>query len=329
MEAMKLERPVVEIVDIEEEDAEEQVSLFLTPISCRGSTRNTAISVEQYSADKELYLSIKASLLQPHTPLIHLDNDDDDDDLQILGINPTTTPPAFSTRKPFTFPSVTETGQPSNSKPDPPPTFVCEICVDPKPLNHSFSIKGCPHSYCSDCMTKYVASKLQDNVSRISCPAPNCTGVLEPQQCRPILPSHVFDRWGNALCEALILGSQKFYCPYKDCSALLIRDEGEVIKESECPNCRRLFCAQCEVPWHSGIDCGEFQKLNKDERGREDILMMNLAKTNNWKRCPKCKFYVEKSFGCMYIRCRCGFAFCYNCGAPSATLSHICPQCRH
>lgn len=49
---------------------------------------------------------------------------------------------------------------------------------------------------------------------------------------------------------------------------MLIADGEEVIWESECPTCRRLFCAQCQVPWHSGINCIEFQKLNKDERER-------------------------------------------------------------
>jgi len=57
------------------------------------------------------------------------------------------------------------------------------------------------------------------------------------------------------LVEKEIPSSQKFYCPFKDCSALLLKDVPEVrsstepavvvIKESECPECRRLFCAQC------------------------------------------------------------------------------------
>ncbi|KAM7280166.1 hypothetical protein ACFE04_007300 [Oxalis oulophora] len=39
-------------------------------------------------------------------------------------------------------------------------------------------------------------------------------------------------------------------------SAATIIDEGRnVIKESECPYCRRLFCAQCKVPWHAGVQC--------------------------------------------------------------------------
>lgn len=129
--------------------------------------------------------------------------------------------------------------------------------------------------------------------------------------CRPFLPQDVFDRWGNALCEAVILDSQKFYCPYKDCSALMIDDgdgdgdgEQQVIAESECPNCKRLFCSRCKVPWHAGFTCEEFEEISKDAKGAEDIMLMSLAQKQKWRRCPKCKFYVQKSSGCQFIRCR-------------------------
>ncbi|KAK9274710.1 hypothetical protein L1049_021961 [Liquidambar formosana] len=298
-----------------------------TPSSCSGSNKINPISVEQYTEERDLHRAIMASIRPTPTTLII--EDDDDDDVRVVDIKPgIATPFGNRRRKPSVGPSVSETGQCSNSKIEIPP-FMCEICVEPKPMDESFKIDGCTHSYCTECVVKYVASKLQDNVTCIRCPVSNCTGLLEPEYCRDILPSEVFERWGNALCESVILGSEKFYCPFKDCSALLINDGGEVVTQSECPNCRRLFCAQCKASWHVGIDCAEFQKLNKDEREREDIMMMNLAKNKNWKRCPKCRFYVEKSQGCMYMKCRCGFAFCYNCGAPSTTNSHLCSKCKH
>ncbi|GAA0165997.1 ubiquitin-protein ligase [Lithospermum erythrorhizon] len=191
-----------------------------------------------------------------------------------------------------------------------PPVFICEICTDSIPVHDKFRIKDCGHFYCSMCVAHYVASKIEENVTRISCPVSGCHGTLEPQNCRGILPKQVFDRWGDALCEGVILDWQKFYCPFKDCSALLIDDDGGgkfgggVIRESECPNCRRLFCVQCKVPWHPDVDCADFQKLNVDEREREDILLINLAKNKSWTRCPKCKFYVERIDGCFFIHCR-------------------------
>ncbi|CAH9113596.1 unnamed protein product [Cuscuta europaea] len=203
-------------------------------------------------------------------------------------------------------------------------TFICQICFDAKQLNKNFRITGCNHSYCSDCISKYVASKLQDNIWLINCPNPGCKGILEPPHCASILPRKVFDRWGDALCEALLSASEKFYCPFKDCSALLLDDNHNVV-HSKCPECRRLFCARCKVPWHSNIACSEFQKLHKDEREREDIQLMNLAKGKQWKRCPNCRAYVERSVGCAFMICRCKCTFCYVCGA--RTKDHFCRNC--
>ncbi|KAK1287124.1 hypothetical protein QJS10_CPB19g01985 [Acorus calamus] len=120
---------------------------------------------------------------------------------------------------------------------------LCGICFEPKSQDEIFLTKTCEHVFCMECMGSYVASRIQDNATDVLCPDPNCDERLEMENCRPILPKEVFDRWGDALCESVILGSVKFYCPFKDCSALLI-DEGVVFEESECPHCHRLFCAK-------------------------------------------------------------------------------------
>jgi len=203
--------------------------------------------------------------------------------------------------------SVWEVGESSNPPPCEPDVY-CGICMEAKFKYDRFSLKNCSHLYCSSCVSQYVEAKVEENVTSIRCPDPSCKdGYLEPEMCRLILKPEVYDQWGAALCEAMI-GSMKFYCPYKDCSALLIDERveggGEVIMQSECPHCFRLFCAQCKVPWHSGVSCEDFAMLGADGRGREDILLRNMAKDYQWQRCPKCKFYVERISGCMLILCR-------------------------
>ncbi|EFH57055.1 hypothetical protein ARALYDRAFT_901400 [Arabidopsis lyrata subsp. lyrata] len=171
----------------------------------------------------------------------------------------------------------------------------------------------------------FDSAKLQDNILSIKCPVSGCSGQLGPDKCRQILPREVFDRWGDALCEAVIMGSKRFYCPYKDCSALLFLDESEVkMTESECPHCHRMVCVECGTKWHPEITCQDFQKLAENERERGDILLKNMAESNKWKRCPSCKFYIEKSEGCLYMMCRCGLAFCYNCETPSKGINLNC-----
>ncbi|KAM1155928.1 hypothetical protein ACFX11_027038 [Malus domestica] len=207
-------------------------------------------------------------------------------------------------------------------------TFICDFCVEPVNLKDSFNIKGCTHFYCQGCIVKLIASKLQDNVTCITCPVPDCSGELDIEYCRPIIPEDVFDRWGKALCESVVMDPRRkyLYCPYNSCSALLINEEPEDTSQSVCPHCNREFCAMCKVPWHTEFDCAMFQKLK--EKGEDEMLEV-LAKNKNWRRCPKCNYYVERNEGCSYILCRCRHAFCHNCGVEASVTSHtrLCPSC--
>lgn len=184
---------------------------------------------------------------------------------------------------------------------------VCEICYDTKEKIDNFRNEGCRHSICTDCISKYIEVRVGLNSSLIRCPGLNCRVQLAPDRYREFLPESVADRWEKTIIETMIPDSEKFYCPFKDCSAMLLNDNREqmgVMTESECPYCRRLFCVQCHVPWHSEMECGEFQKLNANERGREDMQFQKLAEEKEWKRCPQCKFYVEKTVGCVHMTCR-------------------------
>ncbi|KAM7459314.1 hypothetical protein LguiA_036308 [Lonicera macranthoides] len=330
----------ISVEDEDEDDEEEDRSLQLAIMASLFHTTPTP-SHNYYNHNPNL-LNNNNSVFIDLSPELTSISDDDNDDVRVLHSSRNRNrikPSSSSSFAAVGAISIREQGESSNSNPLPyndntflttkttTSTFMCEICVDPRPHSASFPINGCTHTYCSDCIIKYVASKLQDNIAHIPCPVPNCNGLLEPDQCRSILPPEVFDRWGSALCEALLLGSERFYCPFKDCSALLLIDDNVIITHSECPECRRLFCAQCKVGWHSGMECVDFQKLNKDEREREDIMLMKLAKDNKWTRCPNCRFFVEKTQGCLFMRCRCGYTFCYNCGAPM--VSHYCSNCKH
>ncbi|KAI0499292.1 hypothetical protein KFK09_020195 [Dendrobium nobile] len=197
----------------------------------------------------------------------------------------------------------------------------CGICVQDKPKSDFIFINGCSHRYCSKCIGTYVSIKIRNNMAKIACPQPVCKdGSLEPELCKPVLARELFDRWSNALIK------DKFYCPYKDCSALLITD---IWKDKEgCPYCNRFFCFKCKSPWHPELACEDFQKLGKNEIDMEDLMLMELAKRQGWKRCPFCRFYVEKVSGCLSLKCRCGHVFCYNCGT-TMTEDHYCAACRH
>ncbi|KAL6570344.1 hypothetical protein OROMI_014858 [Orobanche minor] len=204
--------------------------------------------------------------------------------------------------------------------------YQCAICAERKNNQEFFPIQKCSHRFCRQCISKHITIKIQKGAianhgENLPCPDTDCKGVLEIDKCRKIMPRDVLSKWDEMICESMILPSQKFYCPYKSCSGLLVNDSYNnnkdvmMIKEAECPFCNRLFCAKCKVPWHSGIGCDGFSRLSQNEREREDLMVHELAKKNKWQRCPSCRFFVEKKDGCLHMSCRlCGFQFCYACG---------------
>jgi E3 ubiquitin-protein ligase RNF144 len=204
--------------------------------------------------------------------------------------------------------------------------LYCAICMETVPGTLKFTVRPCGHDFCSSCVAEYVAVKLGENLARVECPDPSCGGVgaVEPDSCRGIISSDLLDKWGLLLCESA-LGAKKVYCPYKECSAPLLADGdagAAAIVEAECPHCHRLFCARCAAPWHAEIGCREFQQLGQDERGREDLLLRQLAGRKMWQRCPKCQMYVEKSEGCNYIKCRYSCAHWTELGCTYELLVH-------
>ncbi|VAI32762.1 unnamed protein product [Triticum turgidum subsp. durum] len=209
--------------------------------------------------------------------------------------------------------------------------FYCTICMEEVPAIECFPMDGCTHAFCVSCVRQYIAAKVEENVLPIRCPDPGCKdGTLQPEACRDVIPTPLFQRWGAALCDMALEGI-KFYCPFNDCSTLLVDDHQDgdaVIRDVECPHCSRIFCAQCKVPWHDGVDCAEFQRLGEDERGREDLLLRKVAQESKWRRCAKCKIYVERVEGCVYIVCRCGHHFCYLCGSAMVKGNHRCSKCK-
>ncbi|CAI9769077.1 unnamed protein product [Fraxinus pennsylvanica] len=191
--------------------------------------------------------------------------------------------------------------------------FTCEICIEPMILpDRKFKNKNkCSHPFCTDCIIKYIQVKLRDdNVGNIKCPAMNCNQFLDPISCRSVIGLSLFVKWCDVLCESVILGVDRSYCPYTNCNALIVNECGGNLKKSKCPSCKNWFCFQCKRVWHAGFGCEESGEL----RDRNDVAFGRLVEQKKWVRCPRCRHFVELTEGCRIIKCRCSINFCYKCG---------------
>ncbi|XP_070027873.1 uncharacterized protein [Nicotiana sylvestris] len=192
------------------------------------------------------------------------------------------------------------------------PTFTCEICTEVVPITKKFNnFHSCNHSFCSKCIERHVEVKIQLRIADIQCPYVDCGKLLDPLVCRTMIPLSIFEKWCDLLCKQAHLGFEKCYCPYQDCGELIVKECGDVVGKSECPNCRRLICFQCGLPWNVCEENG-CSKVN-------DTLFKELVEQKQWTKCPSCNMYVERIAGCNHMQCRCNFSFCYKCGkSPTA-----------
>ncbi|KAK1379360.1 IBR domain, Zinc finger, RING/FYVE/PHD-type, E3 ubiquitin ligase RBR family [Heracleum sosnowskyi] len=189
--------------------------------------------------------------------------------------------------------------------------FTCEICIEPMSSAKKFRVNdNCMHPFCNDCFAKYIQGKVEDSVAIIKCPALDCELLLDPLLCRTIISVELFTKWCDCLCDSSLLLYERCYCPYQDCSALIINECGGSVSKTKCLNCKRLFCYTCEVPWHAGYWCSESQQ----RRDASDVSFGELVEKFKWTRCPHCGQAVERRDGCRMVTCRCRTIFCHKCG---------------
>ncbi|KAI3923699.1 hypothetical protein MKW98_011329 [Papaver atlanticum] len=203
--------------------------------------------------------------------------------------------------------------------------FTCEICVQIVLVNRQFKsmeMRGCLHTYCTDCVAKYIQQKvIKHNMSEIKCANPDCNVILDASLCQSALPNRVFEKWCRVLCESLVLLDSskggvaygRSYCPFRDCSELILNECVRIapstsnnnctskITASNCPNCKKLFCFHCMVPWGGNHRCRRHETIIDIDSN--DVLFMEMVKRKRLVRFPNCFRYVEHIEGCASIKC--------------------------
>lgn len=188
----------------------------------------------------------------------------------------------------------------------------CSICCEDKPSPMMITMK-CSHKFCSHCMRTYVDGKVQSSQVPIRCPQLRCKYYMSSVECRSFLPLSSYESLERALAEANVLSSDRIYCPFPNCSALLNPRECLSATASsssqsdnscvECPVCQRFICVDCGVPWHTSMNCEEYQNLPLEERDAADITLHRLAQNKRWRRCQQCRRMIELIQGCYHMTC--------------------------
>ncbi|CAB4313316.1 unnamed protein product [Prunus armeniaca] len=177
---------------------------------------------------------------------------------------------------------------------------TCLICFEETPIAQMFPIGTCYHKYCLSCMKRHVEVNLQNGIVA-QCPHKRCKCEVNIETCKIFLSRKLADIMIQRIKECSIPATEKVYCAFPRCSALMSKKEVlEHTKSSfasvggrKCMKCHRLFCINCKVPWHYDMNCYDYQRSETSYSLAEEQLLKSLAMKKLWRQCSKCKHMVE------------------------------------
>ncbi|KAI1814869.1 hypothetical protein GGS20DRAFT_375068 [Poronia punctata] len=174
----------------------------------------------------------------------------------------------------------------------------CAACSERKHFAE-LSRAPCNHEYCRQCLQRLFKDAMVDE------------SLFPPRCCKQPIPldkNRIFldqDIIGLFREKALEYSTpNRTYCHNARCASF-IPPVNYTDTTASCSRCHVRTCRTCKRASHDG-DCPNDEQLQQ---------VIRLARDQGWQRCQNCWGMVELNTGCNHMTCRCGFQFCYVCGA--------------
>ncbi|KAI0532787.1 hypothetical protein GGR58DRAFT_488866 [Xylaria digitata] len=175
---------------------------------------------------------------------------------------------------------------------------LCEACGEQKHFAE-LSRAPCQHEYCRQCLSRLFRDAMVDE----SLFPPRCCKQHIPlDKSQLFLDANVVRQFRQKALE--LSTPNRTYCHNMSCAAF-IPPANCSYTTATCGECRRQTCTTCKGVSHDG-DCPNDEQLQQ---------VIQLAREQGWQRCQNSWGIVEPNTGCNHMTCRCGFQFCYACGA--------------
>ena len=151
--------------------------------------------------------------------------------------------------------------------------YPCQICYEPlfeDCTEELHSISSCTDVYHKECLVQYVRTQIDQGRLPILCPNVQCLMPISGQaDLKALLFPAELVRWTRHEWKMIRDRQPGDYleCPTINCDYYSLRKE-EVIVRHDCPRCEVSYCFNCEVVYHEGMTCEEYQEMLRIEEER-------------------------------------------------------------
>lgn len=185
----------------------------------------------------------------------------------------------------------------------------CDVCLDDD-VNDIAQIAGCGHIACTECVRALFMTKTEAKFP-LECFKHGCEQKISSKQVYEMLSQ---EELSEVLRDSILHHFRRHpkefsRCPGAYCIQWYHRTEVRD-RPRRCNACLTLFCAHCDIEYHLGESCAQYQeRIEAEER---EIL--RYLEATGAKRCPGCRTIVHKLSGCNNMDCgACLAHFCWVC----------------
>jgi hypothetical protein len=188
----------------------------------------------------------------------------------------------------------------------------CIICLEQTDLTQFNILTTCKHKFHVECLKPYLIGEIKSRNIPIKCPALKCGDRIQDYELEMMLTFEEVNKYHDFALNKFLDDhhNEASRCPTPGCSCAFVYEPG--ISQFQCPICRGHYCLNCRVEFHRGQTCAEYRINNTSTES--DKKFEQFVRGQNFKQCPQCKYWIEKSQGCNHMTCRCRNEFCYVCG---------------
>ncbi|GAW80780.1 hypothetical protein, conserved [Plasmodium gonderi] len=192
--------------------------------------------------------------------------------------------------------------------------YICPILLNEYKIENTYALK-CGHRYSKECLERYLKTSIEndfdEDIINKKCIEPKCKEFFKQKDWECVLDekNELLQKYQKILLQIFIKYSHNLKkCPYENCEyvieSVMLKDNTVICK------CGYNFCFNCCYEFHRPVTCSVIKKWNDLlTKGDHNIKWIQT----HTKNCPNCAKSIEKTSGCMNVKCVCGFSFCWLC----------------